>query len=367
MNRIIITASNAVGKVYLNVSAINKGWWTDKEDNPISKALLSDLVRFHIETTGIPSGSKVNLTIMDDDGVLNPDDKITTSSITINNNKGYAELKLDRSWQKHIKDDSGKEIELYAKCEYENLTKELPDSSKDYLNVYNVGYIDYEECRVKVLNNGDIEFWPEHFNFIARGEWNSLNIPYRINGKVYIDANGGQYIGGIPTVINKIQNPYNNYELPFDNQAYAESLRDRDLPEIENNTPKSPVNYPSTRRQKTIDRKTGGVVKPPTGARGSASATVVLDALIMAYDIALPFAIDNEKKKIKEHHNILLNNVIEDINNALQCGIINEYLTFEELCQLVSVVLYGGEETVSDKVYEIACDIYEHISKFKKI
>lgn len=128
----------------------------------------------------------------------------------------------------------------------------------------------------------------------------------------------------------------------------------------------SGVNYLSTRRQKTIDKKTGGVARPPAGAKGAAVATLVLDVAIIAYDIALPIAVNRENNKIKEHYTILVDNAIRDVNTAMRYGLISDELTYKEICQLVSVLLYGGDADVSDKVYEIGCDVYEHVSEFKK-
>lgn len=41
----------------------------------------------------------------------------------------------------------------------------------EYLNVYNVGYIAHNNCRVKIAPNGNIEFWPENMTQIAYSQW----------------------------------------------------------------------------------------------------------------------------------------------------------------------------------------------------
>ena len=344
---------------------IIEGWWSDELDHPIKKALLSDMVRFHIQTKGISDGSQVAITIMDDDGPFNPDDKILSASVTINADRGYADIKLERSWLRLIDSDSGDEIELYADCKYQNISKELPASSDSYLSVYSVGYIAYNDCRVKVCDNGDIEFWPEHFGRLARGQWNNANYPYRQGTAVYTDPQGNQYIGGIPTKLNRIVNP--DDVLPLDYQKYGQNLRERDLPEIEDNTPASPVNNRPTRKQKSIAKRGGGVARPPAGAKAGAWITLGLDVAIMIHDIMLPLAVNEENNMINQHHHILVKNVMKDIVNASRQGIINEELTFKECCQLLSVVLYGGDAHVSDKVYRIGCDVYKFVSEFEKI
>lgn len=369
MVRVYSSDENVNGSTTLSVipSAILNGWWTDELDNPIHKALLSDIVRFHIETRGIPNERQVEISIMDDDGVFNLDDEITTSSITINSNEGYVEIKLNRTWSHHIDSDGGREIELYAKCRYNGISKEIVNTSDAQLKVYNVGYLVYDDSRIKISTHpnciGDIEFWPDHFGWLARGQWNQANYPYIYDGKVYTDAQGKQHLG-IPKKIRAMRDDY----IPFNSQAHSGNvaIRDRDLPRIEDNTPPSPVNSPPTRVQRTKMRKTGGVVKPPVGAKGGAVATLILDVAIMAYDIALPFAVNYENDKINEHYMLLINNVYNDINMAYQSGIIEEGLTYEENCELASVLLYGGDADVSDKIYRIGCDVYEFISNFCK-
>lgn len=367
MGRIRISSpnSNVSGFAYINVTSpqIKRGWWTDMQDKGISKSLLTDIVRFHVETIGIPDEKKISITIMDSDGMLNPDDEIHKGEIIIRQNKGIFEFKLERSWLKHIDDDRGDAIELYARCEYRNDSVSLPKSSSEYLNVYNVGYLAYNDSRIKICDNGDIEYWPEHFDRLALDQWNIINYPYK-QGKVYIDSEGNQYIGGIPTKLGCIVN--HNSPLPFNSQKFIQNLIERELCEIENNTPPSPVNYPLTRSQKKAIQKGGGIVKPPVGAKVGASATLVLDIAFMIYDIILPFAVNAENTNIN-HHKDVLKNVMKDIAKAFKYGIINEELTFQECCQLASVVLYGGNANVSEKVYDIGCDVYEFVSKFEKI
>lgn len=368
MGRIRISSpnSNVSGFAYINVASpqIKRGWWTDTQDKGISKSLLTDIVRFHVETIGIPDEKKISITIMDSDGMLNPDDEIHKGEIIIRQNKGFLEFKLERSWLKHIDDDRGDAIELYARCEYHNDSVSQPKSSSEYLNVYNVGYLAYNDSRIKICDNGDIEYWPEHFDRLALDQWNIINYPYK-QGKVYIDSEGNQYIGGIPTWLNGIVNP--NMILPLDLQIYGQNLRERDLALIENNTPSSPVKVPLTRKQLSQARRGGGVVKPPVGAKGGAGVTLVLDIAIMIQDIILPFAVNAENNNINHHHEVLFKNVMKDIAKACEYGIINEELTFQECCQLASVVLYGGNANVSEKVYDIGCNVYKYVSKFEKI
>lgn len=369
MGRVKISSSslNVSGSAYINISSpqIINGWWTDMQDNKIYKSLLADVVRFHIETIGISDEKKVKVTIMDYDGVFNPDDVIHKGEIVIKHNKGFYEFKLERSWLKNINDDSGDAIELYARCEYLDYNVSLPQSSLDYLNVFGVGYIVHDDCRVRIRNNGDVEFWPEHFGYLARGQWDNANFPYRQGSAVYVDSQGNQHIGGIPTKLGYVINPYN--VLPLDYQKYGENIRDRDLPEIENNTPPSPVNNPPTRRQRSREKRGGGMVKPPVGAKGGAWATLVLDVVIKIYDTMVPLAINAENDNINHHCTVLVNNVMNDIKQAIEHGIINEELTFAEYCQLINVVLYGGDDNISDKIYEMGSDVYEFVSKFEKI
>ena len=87
----------------------------------------------------------------------------------------------------------------------------------------------------------------------------------------------------------------------------------------------------------------------------------------MAYDIATPYAVSKEIDKIKEHFAILKNEVVEDIKIGGLYGLISKELTHKEKCQLVSVVLYGGNDNCSDEIFEIGKDIYKYISEFKRV
>ena len=73
----------------------DRGWWTDINNKPITQALLSDTVRFNIQTTGISNGRKIEITLMGSDGLLNPDDQVSTYNATIQSSYCYIDILLD--------------------------------------------------------------------------------------------------------------------------------------------------------------------------------------------------------------------------------------------------------------------------------
>lgn len=120
------------------IPQICSGYWTDKNNKKITNALLLDTVRYHVLTQGINNGSKLELTLMDDDGIFFSDDMIYSTNIEINENRGYMELEIPHFWLRYIDDDLGDAIELYGKCKYQNVVKQFEN---EILNVRENGEI----------------------------------------------------------------------------------------------------------------------------------------------------------------------------------------------------------------------------------
>lgn len=131
-----------------------KGWWSDKNDTPITKAHVGDTLRFHLETKNIPDNEEVTFTVYDWDGMWQEDDKLgliikgtseSDNKIKIIGNKGIKEWTTGFGTQGLI-DDEEDEIELYVECIYTDKTKnetetvELPENESDYLKVYDTSF-----------------------------------------------------------------------------------------------------------------------------------------------------------------------------------------------------------------------------------
>jgi hypothetical protein len=156
-----------------------KGWWTDKNDKPITEALIGDTVKFHIQMdkAKVPTGSEINFTLKDWDGALNLDDAIGITSTVKDPKTGtypkVTSLKTDASGKAtlnvtltdglvgFINDDGGPEIELYLECSYYDVSdnmpesRDLPDDTKNYLIVYE------KEVLITVL----VELPHSHYSF----------------------------------------------------------------------------------------------------------------------------------------------------------------------------------------------------------
>lgn len=121
-----------------------KGWWTDKNDQPIKEATIGDTIKFHIQTKGIEDGKKVNFTVYDWDHFS--DDKLTLFNknsgkeitiIIVQDNKGFVEWTTGEGCLKLLEETfEGDEIELFIKCQYKNETINLPYMESDYLILY---------------------------------------------------------------------------------------------------------------------------------------------------------------------------------------------------------------------------------------
>ena len=148
MKKIEITSPQIYGKAYLGIREIT-GWWSSKNSSDlqykITEARLEDTVYFVIKTSGVQSGTKIDLQLYNLEeflflDYLCPDKykfngKIETAYTYIQNNYAIIELQLPRTWTKDIKEDQGK-IELYWKIKCDNIDKKyLPKYKADYLSV----------------------------------------------------------------------------------------------------------------------------------------------------------------------------------------------------------------------------------------
>lgn len=121
-----------------------KGWWTDKNDQPIKEATIGDTIKFHIQTKGIEDGKKVNFTVYDWDHPFS-DDKLTIwgqngkeiTTIIVQDNKGFVEWTTGEGCLKLLEETfEGDEIELFVKCQYKDETINLPYMESNYLILY---------------------------------------------------------------------------------------------------------------------------------------------------------------------------------------------------------------------------------------
>lgn len=137
-----------------------RGWWTDENDKPIKEALIGQKVKFHIEMEKekVPTGSTINFTLKDWDGMFNINDSIKIYSAqkdpktdaypevkemkTDGNGKSSILINLTENLVQLINDDGGNEIELYFACSYYNKNDketeqlDLPAEEFNYLVVY---------------------------------------------------------------------------------------------------------------------------------------------------------------------------------------------------------------------------------------
>lgn len=125
-----------------------RGWWTYENDVPITEAMFGDTVKFHLQTQNIPNGKDVNLTLFDDDTIVNTsedknDDKIVLVHSSngqpvikdgVNENKIVKTITLN-NFESLLKEDTDGTLELYFKCKYENEEVKFPNPASNYLKV----------------------------------------------------------------------------------------------------------------------------------------------------------------------------------------------------------------------------------------
>lgn len=148
MKRIEITSPQIRGKAYLGIREIT-GWWSSKKSYDtrykITEARLEDTVYFVINTSGVRSGTEINLQLYNLEELffldyLCPDTyrfngKIETAETHIQNDYAIIEIQLPRTWTKDVEEDGGV-LELYWKVTSSNMNGTcLPKSKKNFLNV----------------------------------------------------------------------------------------------------------------------------------------------------------------------------------------------------------------------------------------
>ncbi len=148
MKRIEITSPQIHGKAHLGIREIT-GWWSSKKSYDIkykiTEAKLEDTVYFVIKTSGVRSGTEIDLQLYNLEELffldyLCPDTyrfngKIETAETHIQNDYAIIELQLPRTWTKDVEEDGGV-LELYWKVTSSNMNDTcLPKSKKDFLNV----------------------------------------------------------------------------------------------------------------------------------------------------------------------------------------------------------------------------------------
>ncbi|WP_313377309.1 hypothetical protein [Chishuiella sp.] len=139
-----------------------KGWWTDKEDNPIKDARILNVVRFHVQTQNIenPSGKSIDIELYEHDYSIpiglfpyffnySTDDHIrimrgkkeVTQMWLDQNGKGYIEINLDWGLNNMFNEETlgfneeNDDLELYFNCRYLDQEETLPDNFSNYLKV----------------------------------------------------------------------------------------------------------------------------------------------------------------------------------------------------------------------------------------
>jgi len=111
---------------------ISKVYWTDLKDNIITKAVLGDLVRLHIETKGTKE-EKIEVKIYEENRLM--DKKFDTKKIELKDNKGYFEFRLLDEWREDI--DAwfeNNDFEFYCKMDDFEDKEYLKVTKNDVLN-----------------------------------------------------------------------------------------------------------------------------------------------------------------------------------------------------------------------------------------
>ncbi len=180
--------SNYIEINHLKKSKI-KVYWTDLKNNKITNAVLGDLVRFHIEKTGIKR-EVFDVKVYEENFFL--DEKIDELEVEINKNKGYFEFRLQNDWEKKLKKTGeGNELEFYCKIcnikkekylkvtkkEVINWTPKVDSDGKTYYICKDIDrYDNYNNINSFMLQYGDVNNirYGDVFNLVKKNEKGEL-------------------------------------------------------------------------------------------------------------------------------------------------------------------------------------------------
>ena len=224
------------------------------------------------------------------------------------------------------------------------------------LDLDGLEYLDANKSRVEFVS-GNLYLKVENFIWINRKSWEANN---RNIQRWTINPNTGQKDIGISRVIGNID--VLKPQLPIDNQNAK-------VPSV------GPENNPFSHKLEKSKTKSSGFLKDDGrlkdrelnvagGAKGRIAGFGMLGLNGLNYAaeqyMVWAFVID---KSITRSHTGIAKQVIEDVNTAIDKGMIPpEYLNKQSLVNIMNVVLQGTNNTSDKKIFEIGMEIYNTIS-----
>ncbi|MFV0329229.1 MAG: hypothetical protein ACK5KL_05275 [Dysgonomonas sp.] len=240
----------------------------------------------------------------------------------------------------------------------------MPKQSSDYLKVFHlVGYLKSDECRIKVDDNGIINWIPNNCTPSTRDSYHNYiqnpdNWTYDQNKPEQRDAGvrNSTYLSNF-VYEKKKASP----TARMNRSASDPNANDTEITiKIENakSTGKTDRRYKERNVQVAHPRGNGRVV--------GASVVLIINAINFALEYGPIYFRMYDESKIKDHYQVLMNFVLPDI-----ITVINEEgieLDFKSLHRLCNIVLCGYCDGVASdsELYRLGKKIYKEKSNCKK-
>jgi hypothetical protein len=99
-------------------------------------------------------------------------------------------------------------------------------------------------------------------------------------------------------------------------------------------------------------------------SRGAAGFILAVNAINWGLETYGNWSIVNDKELVEEQMGILKKQVVRDVNDAIEMGLIpQKYINVEDLGNIANVVLSGVNLTKNDEIYRIGIEIVKKVSK----
>ncbi|MGI8893987.1 MAG: RHS repeat-associated core domain-containing protein [Bacteroidia bacterium] len=216
----------------------------------------------------------------------------------------------------------------------------------DGIDLEGLEYLESDKARIKIVG-GQTHINLQNFNSVTRYLWNKRDNESSIPG----------YIGW-PTQIGELSHPYlpssqlvtldNTYLVadPSKNPFLIQKQGLRNDGQIDNRV-KKPVNRPNSSSR-------------VRGVGGFALAFNAINWGLNSYGNSL---VKEDVELVTEHTSILMKQVMRDLTDALERGMIpKEYQNMNAIGNIANVVLSGVNLTKDKKIYEIGMTIVREIS-----
>ena len=374
------TRTAPIEVVSQNEAMIVGGHWTDTAGNKISKTLVTDTVRFHLQTKNA-DGRRVRIVVFVANPIRRDTPLLQEQEVRVVNNQAVLEIRMRESLRQNVRDGQGNSLNLYCQCRFSDSDNivHVGRSPSQYLQLFEVGYYRDDHCRVIMdVINGEIHWVPEnskpfiHRNFREFVEnpdnwtWtgNRRDVGVRDARLLGFWAwNEGEVIDDKILFRGFQRNPTQARIFTLNSCGNSPTNDDRQLKIMIVIARSTGLPDKRVRQQRTTTTALPGGRSTAGGVVGLAVAGIV-----GTLEIAPIVLFRQDKRLVRRHLKTLLADVRHDIFSYLDDNRLPAHMNnWETIFLLSNLVLCGNRgATMSNELFEIGKTIYRNYSEFRK-